>query len=212
MGYTTDFGGELTLSRPAKKKELEYINALAGTRRMKRDAAKLMEKYKGKHGNPYAKEKTAEAIYGRDGEYFAFDNPSAEGGIFGGNFRGQGEDGTIIDYNTPPGQVPYGDRTFTDVYAENQRREKEGTCQPGLWCQWILSEDGTELRWDEGEKFYNYVEWLKYLIEHFFSKWKIKLNGEIFWHGEHSEDRGLIIVKNNVVKIKYGRTVYEDAE
>lgn len=179
---------------------------------MKRDVAKLMEKYKGKHGNPYPKEKTPECIYGRDGEYFAFDNPSPSDSPFGGNFRGQGDDGTVIDHNTPPGQVVYGDKNFDSTWNENERREKAGECQPGLWCQWVLTPDGTELQWDEGEKFYNYVEWLKYLIEHFFSPWKIKLNGEIFWYGEDREDCGIIVVKDNVVKIKYGETVYKDAE
>ena len=39
--------------------------------------------------------------------------------------------------------------------------------QPGLWCQWVPSHDGDMLVWDEGEKFYEYIPWLKYLMEHF---------------------------------------------
>lgn len=209
MGYTTDFSGELTLSRPATEKERDYINLISGTRRMKRDVAKLMEKYKGKHGNPFATENTPEAIYGVDGEYFAFDNPNADGWS---TFRGQVNDGTVIDHNTPPGQVPYGDKSFKDSYAENNRREQAGECQPGLWCQWIITEDGTELQWDGGEKFYNYVEWLKYLINHFFSKWGILLNGEVYWYGEEDSDKGVIVVKDNVIKLKYAKITYEDAE
>ena len=44
-------------------------------------------------------------------------------------------------------------------------RPAEG--QPGLWCQWIPGEDGSKLLWDGGEKFYEPVDWMRYLIEHF---------------------------------------------
>lgn len=74
MGYTTDFNGSFILSRPATEQEKSYINLISRTRRMKRDMNKLMEIYKGKHGNPFTKEQTPEAIYGNDGEYFAHDD------------------------------------------------------------------------------------------------------------------------------------------
>lgn len=80
---------------------------------------------------------------------------------------------------------------------------------PGYYCQWIPTEDGWGLEWDGGEKFYSYVEWLKYLIENFFVPWGIKLNGEIEWEGEESGDLGKIIVTNNVVEVKEGRVVYD---
>lgn len=38
---------------------------------------------------------------------------------------------------------------------------------PDLWCQWVPSDDGTQVKWDGGEKFYYYTEWMKYLIHHF---------------------------------------------
>ncbi len=82
--------------------------------------------------------------------------------------------------------------------------------QPGLWCQWIIDGDG-ELVWDEGEKFYNYVEWLEYLIEHFFAPSGYKLNGTVFYEGEDSDDFGKIVVTSNVVKLFYGYRVYEEA-
>lgn len=95
-----------------------------------------------------------------------------------GNFGQNDSDGSIIDFNQPP------------------------STQPGLWCQWTLTEDGKYLEWDGGEKFYNYVEWLKYMIENFFRRWGIQLNGEIKWQGEEMDDRGKITVKNNLVKVK----------
>jgi len=66
--------------------------------------------------------------------------------------------------------------------------------QPGLWCQWVVSDDGSTLEWDGEEKFYEYGNWLRYLIEHFFSKWGRTLEGEISWQGEESDDRGVIYV------------------
>jgi len=200
MGYSTDFIGSFTLSRPATVEEKNYLNLFGDTRRMKRDVSKLMEIFKGKHGNPFAKEKTPEAIYGNDGEYFALDDGQS----------GQTADSSIIDFNTPPGQVNYGDKRFPDTWMENTRLTKEGICQPGLWCQWMLNNDGTELEWDGSEKFYNYIEWLKYLIKHFFEPWGIKLNGEVEWEGEDHDDKGKIIVKDNNVKTLIGVTVYKD--
>ena len=76
------------------------------------------------------------------------------------------------------------------------------TSQPGLWCQWVLTEDGESLEWDGGEKFYSYIEWLEYMIKHFFEPKGHKLNGEIQWWGESSGDVGTIYVKDNKVQTK----------
>lgn len=202
MGYTTDFNGSLSISRPLTKKQTEYINRLSSTRRMKRDVNKLMEIYKGKYGYPFAKEKTPESIYGLDGEFFAHDDGNA----------GQKEDASIINYNQPPGQVVVTMENLNKGIKENETRSKKLLCQPGLWCQWVISDDGKALEWDGGEKFYNYIEWLKYLINRFFEPWGKKLNGEIYWEGEDSDDRGIIVVKDNVVKIKIAEITFKEVE
>lgn len=95
---------------------------------------------------------------------------------FPGDNFGQNNDASILDYNTPP------------------------NTQPGLWCKWELNDEGTELQWDGGEKFYDYPEWVRYLIDNFFMPWGILLNGEILWQGEDISDRGLLIVENNCVR------------
>lgn len=71
--------------------------------------------------------------------------------------------------------------------------------QPGLYCQWRPSEDQQGIVWDGGEKFYYYVQWLEYLIEHFLAPWGYVLNGEVRWEGESFEDAGVIRVVNNRV-------------
>lgn len=96
--------------------------------------------------------------------------------VGGEGFYGQDVDTSVIDTNTPP------------------------STQPGLWCQWTPSDDGTRLKWDGGEKFYSFIEWLEYLVKHFFIPWKRELNGRVRWQGEDPEDIGIIRVRNNLVE------------
>lgn len=88
---------------------------------------------------------------------------------------GQGKDASIEAYNNPP----------------------EG--QPGLWCQWVPNDARTAMVWNDGEKFYHYVEWLEYLIENFLKPWGYNVNGIVHWTGEDRSDKGTIFVQNNVV-------------
>ena len=82
---------------------------------------------------------------------------------------------SIVDYNHPP------------------------KTQPGLWCQWIPTTDGGGIEWNGMEKFYDYVEWLQYLVNNFIEPWGYVLRGEVNWQGEREEDVGMILVENNVI-------------
>lgn len=73
--------------------------------------------------------------------------------------------------------------------------------QPGLWCQWIVDEDGN-IAWDQNEKFYCYVEWLEYIIKNFIEPSGYTVSGAIEWQGESWDDRGLIIVRENQIEVK----------
>jgi len=85
-----------------------------------------------------------------------------------GNY-GQNKDSSIDDYNNPP----------------------KG--QPGLWCQWVPTDDGSAIEWNEGDKFYYYVEWLQYINDHFLKRWGYTLYGNVTWQGEASNgDYGTI--------------------
>lgn len=187
MGYTTEFKGKLQFSKPLSAEQVAYVNLFSHTRRMKRDPEKLAKIYGGKSGL------LGTDNYGFEGEYFAHDD---------GNY-GQVEDDSIIEYNIPPGQKLFnrGNETFDQYWDENQRRIKEGECVPGLWCGWEISNDGIFLQWDGGEKFYNYVEWLQWMIKHFFEPWGYELNGKIKWQGENRRDKGTIAVAKNIVTI-----------
>jgi hypothetical protein len=100
-----------------------------------------------------------------------------EGAYFvgGGGDYGQDRDPSVLDYNEAP----------------------EG--QPGLWCKWTPSEDGTKISWSGAEKFYEYTEWMNYLIVHFLKPWGYKCDGIINWQGEDIGDVGHLKVVDNVV-------------
>lgn len=111
-------------------------------------------------------------------------NLGVDGEYFvGGNgFLGQDVDDSIVGYNAPP------------------------KTQPSLWCQWMIDDDGN-LVWDGGDKFYNYAEWLVYLIDNFIDPSGYICNGEIEFQGEDINDFGTIYVKDNVVTVKYGMRI-----
>lgn len=104
----------------------------------------------------------------------------ADGGYFTGGlgFGGQDHDESVLNGNEPP----------------------EG--QPGLWCHWEPSDDGAYLRWDGGEKFYYYAEWLRYIVEHFLTPWGVTVTGVVRWKGEDRGDRGSIVVTANAIDVK----------
>lgn len=84
---------------------------------------------------------------------------------------------------------------------------KNPSTQPGLWCQWCPTDDGEGIEWNGAEKFYDYTEWLEYIINHFLKVWGYTLNGDVEWRGETSDDLGKIYVKDNVVKFLSWQTL-----
>jgi hypothetical protein len=101
---------------------------------------------------------------------------------------GQAKTPDILKYNDPP------------------------ATQPGLWNQWCILEDAQTLAWDEGEKFYNYIEWITYLIDRILKPRGYTVSGEVSWHGEEDDDQGIIEVIDNVVRVKEAVTFYAYAE
>lgn len=99
--------------------------------------------------------------------------------------------------------------------------------QPGLWCQWIPTDDGKYLIWDDGEKFYCADDWMRYLIEHFLGADPLAnfedydpdnlvpdfgtgrmCNGRIFAEGEDSTDHWILDVVDNIVHVFHGEISY----
>jgi hypothetical protein len=104
--------------------------------------------------------------------------------------------------------------------------------QPGLWCQWVPSQDGTLIEWDQGEKFYSSAEWMKYLIDNFLKPGAVAsqnlaasieqdprfehftfdhvVNGEIEAQGEDHEDKWKLIVQDNKVSVASATVTFLD--
>jgi hypothetical protein len=95
-----------------------------------------------------------------------------------------------------------------DPLGNNMNDKSVIDYQPGLWCQWRPTPDGEHIEWDEGEKFYNYVEWIEYIINSILAPRGYVLSGDVSWQGEDSDDVGIISIRNNVVKTKVGRITY----
>lgn len=81
---------------------------------------------------------------------------------------------------------------------------------PGIWCDWTVNDEGSSLFWNGSEKFYNYIEWLNYLIDNFFRPWGCSLNGNIYWQGEEVGDVGKIKVINSFVFVERFKIDDED--
>lgn len=186
MGYTTDFTGKWIFNMPLLPQHYAFLKAFSHIRHMKRDNAKLTNEQDPIREN-------AALPLGTEGEYFIGLPEDISAGF------GYGQDNTkgVIDQNTPAGQLTGWQ------WDENRKLIESGQAQPGLWCNWTVEkEDGNFfLQWDEGEKFYDYIEWLQYLLNRFIIPWGYTLNGKVNWQGEESGDTGMIIVLNNVIKV-----------
>lgn len=100
-----------------------------------------------------------------------------EGEFYTGSIIECGQDDNVLDFNQEP------------------------QTQPGFWCKWTVNDEGTELFWNECEKFYNYADWLEYMVDNFFTKWGCILNGKVNWQGEDDRDNGVIEVNDNTITL-----------
>lgn len=96
-----------------------------------------------------------------------------------GNYGQNSHPASIVNYNQPP------------------------ATQPGLWCQWELQEDNQTIEWDGQERFYNYVEWIQYLIDKVLAPNHYTVERLVVYRGEDFEDFGSIHISNNQVQENY---------
>ena len=91
-----------------------------------------------------------------------------------------------------------------DLYAEYTDTPET---IPKSYLQWVPNEDGTAIVWNGGEKFYDYIHWLRWLIKHYLKEHGLAVNGSIKWRGDELEDVGIIYAHNN--KITHHKTKVE---
>lgn len=100
--------------------------------------------------------------------------------------------------------------------------------QPGLWCDFEPTPDGTSLVWNGNEKTYEATRWIDYIITrflmdgavvqgqddllHLFKDFQFNhvCNGELIAHGEDPDDKWKLFIKNNIVKKIKGQWTWKD--
>jgi hypothetical protein len=110
--------------------------------------------------------------------------------VDGGGRFGRDRDESIINFNQPP------------------------STQPSLWCCWTVGEDLKSILWNESEKFYEYVAWLKYLQTKILIPRGYSLSGEVSFQGEDPNDFGVIRVDASTqdILVAEGRRVLGEFE
>ncbi len=99
----------------------------------------------------------------------------------------------IHHFQLEPALSPEQTQQINEWMAQRFGSNTETNVVPhSFYCQWQVSNDGTHLEWDKGEKFYGYLEWLQVLAQRFFTPWAIKVSGAIYFQGEKPDDRGCV--------------------
>lgn len=78
--------------------------------------------------------------------------------------------------------------------------EKYGGAAPNSYFQWLPSESLDTIVWDGNEKFYEYTDWLQWIVDHLSVK-KITASGRILFQGEDIDDRGYLIVEDRIASV-----------
>ncbi|GEM_PF-1986195 len=87
------------------------------------------------------------------------------------------------------------------IRITSRRGEKQANQPQGSYCGWMIEGDQKHLIWDGGEKFYEAIEWLEYLIKYILKGHIV--NGELMAIGEEYENDTyrIQVTKNTVKKI-----------
>lgn len=87
------------------------------------------------------------------------------------------------------------------------------TC-PGVWCRWTVTEsilgDKSYLEWNECDQYFDYIGWLKYLINHFIKPKGYTLNGQVMYFGDNEDDVGIITITDNTVETQSIKEMQEE--
>ncbi|MDL5205089.1 hypothetical protein [Streptomyces sp. ALI-76-A] len=112
-------------------------------------------------------------------------------------------------HQRPDGPYSTTDYGYSELGHTAYNTPPEG--QPSLWCNWEPTDEGTGIRWNGAEKFYNATQWMQYLIDHFlkpgghaqgqagFEKFTFDhtVNGVIHAHGDEPGDVWDLVVTDN---------------
>lgn len=77
------------------------------------------------------------------------------------------------------------------------RSLKDGIAYPGQFCQWVVTKHLDGIEWDQNEKFYEYTEWLQWIIDEILKPAGINLFGRVEFQGEDVQDHGWLVVEDD---------------
>ncbi len=179
MGYDTSFNGYLDPDPALTDDQIAYLQAFNQTARttLKPEAEQLDDPVRKAVGLPF----------GKYGDFCVVPLPA-----------NSPEDRQYrLDWQ-PPGQpIPPAwmkQPTVSVGYGPGDPR-----IQPNQWCQWTADEDGS-IVWDEGNMFYDYEDWLRYLQTQILSRWGVRLTGTVSYFGEDPEDFGVIVAYKGEIR------------
>lgn len=95
----------------------------------------------------------------------------------------------------------------SDIRHDDDINHNNMFSAPSLYCYWEITSDGTTIFCSDSSHFYHYDEWLELIIKKVIPE-NTFVNGVVSYHGEHDNDFGLIIIRNNVVEKKKGSEFY----
>tara|TARA_R100001463_G_scaffold15141_7_gene39623 strand:- start:12571 stop:13122 length:552 start_codon:yes stop_codon:yes gene_type:complete len=82
---------------------------------------------------------------------------------------------------------------------------------PSIYNKWEIIDDVEHgitdihcLAWNGGQKFYQYVNWLKFIVSDFLQPKGIYLKGKIRFSGEDVEDAGVITAHLQTIRVRNG--------
>ena len=76
---------------------------------------------------------------------------------------------------------------------------------PRSYMQWVPTQSLDHIVYDGNEKFYEYVDWMKWLVN-YLKGIGITADGEIDWSGDQAGDTGTIVVANSEVTVRVHKT------
>lgn len=96
----------------------------------------------------------------------------------------------------PPAEVVL---QLMDLAGVCKQDELGDRSMPASYNQWELTRDRQHLQWDGGEKFYHYVEWLQWLMDHVLTPAGVTVSGTVDYSGEAVTDVGTLTIVDGVV-------------
>jgi len=80
---------------------------------------------------------------------------------------------------------------------------------PSAYCQWQPTKTLDGIEWDRNEKFYNYVEWLQFIVDNHLKPKGYVLTGSVRYQGEEIGDCGSVSVVDG--KVTQAEAVFDSS-